>query len=106
LEKGINPNINDPYGDAILFTFARNGNIEMIELYLSKGGNINVIDENNNRNALHYSAFYGKLETAKYLVSIGIDYKAKDIDGKTALDLAIQENKTKILEFLQEIEKK
>jgi len=110
LEKGVNPNINDSNGYPILFRMAENGNNEMIELYLSKGGNINVINENG-WNILHYFALNGDWKTTKYLVSIGCDYKAKDIDGKTPLDLAKQKNTTKdekdrneLIEYLKELE--
>jgi len=77
----------------------------MIELYLSKGGDLNVID-NKKWNALHYSAYHGYLEITKYLISIGIDFKAKDKNGRTALDFAKERKKTEIIEFLEEVGKK
>lgn len=79
----------------------------MIESYFKMGGDLNVVDKMN-WNALHYSASFDQLDTTKFLVSIGVDYKAKDFKGKTPLDDATsQKNKNiKIVEFLQEVEKK
>jgi len=106
LEKGVNPNINDSVGIPILCRMAIFGNDDMIELYLSKGGNLKVIYEEIKWNALHCCAYNGYLETTKYLISLGIDYKAKDMIGKTPLDLAKDRNKTEIIEFLEKVGKK
>jgi len=105
LEKGINPNINDSEGHPILFRMVPFGNDEMIELYLSKGGNLNVIDQDK-WNALHCCVLNGHLETTKYLVSVGIDYKAKDMNGRTPLELAKQRKKMEIIDFLEEVQKR
>jgi len=106
LEKGINPNIKDSDGIPILCRMAHYGNNEMIELYLSKGGNLNVIDETE-LNALHYCARYGQLKTIKYLISLGIEYTATDKYGRPPLELAKQwNNNSEIVKFLEEVEKK
>jgi len=105
LDQGnVNPNINSN-GFHVLLLLATNGNKEMIELYFSKGGNLNVVDVNKS-NALHSSAYRGHLETTKYLVSIGIDFKAKNGVGKTPSDLARQNKMFEVLKFLQEVEQK
>jgi len=40
------------------------------------------------------------------LISLGIDYKAKDINGQTALDMANETKQTHISTFLEAVEKK
>lgn len=76
----------------------------MIELYLEKGGKLNVTNETK-WNALHYSAYRDHLETSKFLVYVGIEYNAKNSDGKTPLDLAKADKIVKVVQFLQEVEK-
>lgn len=103
LEKGnISPNIKNSNGNPILCRLAYFGNNEMIKLCLKKGGDINAINEQNKWNALHEAAYNGQFLTAKYLVSLGIDFKAKNKDGKTPFDLAKSKNHHEIAEILQE----
>jgi len=40
------------------------------------------------------------------LISLGIDYKAKNKYEKTPLDVAKQQNKLEFIEFLEEVERK
>lgn len=101
----VNPNISDGTNEPIFLPMSIYGNKEMIELYVKMGGNLNVVDFEN-RNALHLAAQNGRIETAKLLMHLGIDYKRKDVGNKTPLDLAREKNQTKIVEFLQEFEKK
>lgn len=115
LEEGINPNINDSEKFPILATLAFNGNLEMIELYLKKGGKLNVVDEINGWNALHYSASNAmhdsaqnpQLETTKFLISIGVDYKHISHNGKTPLMLVKNKRKTTAVQtYLESVTKK
>jgi len=85
---------------------AYHGNKGLIELYCSMGGIIHVSNVNG-WNALHYSASNDRFETTKYLVSIGIDYKAKNSESKTPLDLAKQQyKKSELVKFLEQVEMK
>ena len=101
MEEGVNPNIKH-LEVPIFLKLSGIGNNDLIDLYLAKGGNLNVVDSKK-RSAIHYSAFNGQLETIKHLISRGIDFMAKDDDGKTALDFAIKQNKKELIEFLQEV---
>ena len=107
MEEGkVNPNINDPFGWPLLNRLSFFRNNEMIELYLSKGGDLHIVHANFKWNALHYSSYYGNLETTKYLVSIGVDYKAKNITNKTPTDLAKEAERFEVFQFLQQVENK
>lgn len=90
LEEGkVNPNINDSDGVPILLRMAEHGNPNLIGLYFAKGGNLHVINETNNRNAIHYCVISKvDLNTIRYLISLGVDFKAKDGQGMSPLDLA------------------
>jgi len=110
----VNADIIDFYEQPILFEFIQNRNKEMIELLALKGGNIHILNDRN-WNALHFSASNGDLQITKYLVSLGIDYKAKNKHGKTPIDVAkamkyLEDSKSDeisaVIDFLALVEKK
>ena len=53
-----------------------------------------------------YAAEKGHIEIVKLLLDHGADINAKDKDGKTALDLARENNKEKIVEYLKQAKAK
>jgi len=106
LDSGVNPNINDKDGNPILLLMARRGNLEMIKLFIEHNGDIHLKDQTL-KNALHFSAFYGHFELTKYLVSVGVNYKAESNRGKTPLKLAEEQGSPpELVSFLREVEKK
>lgn len=109
MEEGVSPNLLEPDRDGlpILCRLAAHGNNELIELYVSKGGNLeNIFDENCHWNPIHWAVFLNHLETVKYLISIGIDHKAKDKGDKTPLEMTRRLRRPEINEFLEEIDEK
>lgn len=104
IEESVDPNIKDSEGSDLLFELAANGNIEMIELYLEKGGKLNVLNVESGTNPLHLAASFGELDACRLLVSRGIDFKLKDKDGKTAIDQAKSRNKIQVVDFLTKIQ--
>lgn len=106
LEEGVDPNIQDKDGKPIVLSMSRKGNTEMIKLFISYSGNVHLSD-NSHKNALHYSAFYGHFETTRFLVSIGVNFKAENENGKTPLQIAEDQNADQlIIEYLRQVEKK
>jgi ankyrin repeat protein len=55
------------------------------------------------RSILHHAAWRRNLEAAKHVIELGAveDLLARDIDGKTPLDLAVEEDATEVVEFLR-----
>ncbi len=49
--------------------------------------------------ALHWAAYMGHLGVARFLISRGADIEARDIDGRTAWDLAPEEIREAIPEL-------
>lgn len=49
---------------------------------------------------LHYAAYYGNTEIAKLLLKLGVNVNSVDIDNRTALYIAIINQKTEMVDFL------
>jgi|GEM_PF-2622158 len=78
---------------------AREGNTGIVRLFLSKGIGVNDADENN-WVPLHYAAWNGYLETAKFLVDEGANIHAKDANhGKKPVHTAARKGHANIVEF-------
>ncbi len=67
---------------------ASRGKIAIIEEYLKKGIDVNVLGSSNDDTALMKAAKFCKLDIAKLLLSKGADKTLKDFKGKTAMDYA------------------
>ncbi|EGG18753.1 ankyrin repeat-containing protein [Cavenderia fasciculata] len=67
---------------------ARMGHINMAELLLSKGANINA-ENNYGSTPLHEAVRRGEVEMVQYLIKKNCDVAAVDIDSNTALHLAV-----------------
>ena len=75
----------------------------MIEIFLKNGGNLKSYNDYNGWNALHYAVFYRKLDTVKYLISIGIEI-IKSKNNKTPLDLAKDRNMDDLVRYFSSID--
>lgn len=96
----VKPEITDQFGRPVFLKLAEKGRIDLITLYASLGGNVNVLHPSIGGNALHFAALTDKVDTCKLLVvSLGIDFKLKNSNGKTAFDLAPKNTET--FNFLQ-----
>jgi ankyrin repeat protein len=75
---------------------------EAIKIMISQGADIRARDYSG-RSILHHAAWRRNLEAVKHVVELGAveDLLAGDIDGKTPLDLAVEEDATEVVEFLK-----
>jgi len=76
------------YSYILMNTAVRNNDVVLVSLLVSRGIDINTIDESG-RTALHYAAQCEKLDVMKYLVAKGADMYIVATDGCTPLGHAI-----------------
>ena len=76
--------------DVPILAAAYNGNIEAVKQHLAAGTDVNVKGGFADGTPLHYAAANGHKEIAELLIEKGADLNAKDEDGGTPLDVAIQ----------------
>ena len=74
-------------GDTALHHAARNGDIEIVELLVSRGADVNARSDHGHF-PLYCAAGHGHLETTRYLMENGADLEARLSDGKTVRGMA------------------
>jgi len=100
LEKGVNPNLTDEYGNTILIVAAQNGSKRLVKTALRYNANINQQNYRGNT-ATHYAFAYGYRTLAEYILSKGADDRLKNelglacYQGISNVDNGVQKGKGK-----------
>lgn len=103
LRNGDSVNSLDSGGYAPLHYAARIGHIEIAQLLLSHGGNINIRTGAGKATPLLRAAFSGKREMCKFLIEKGADIKAVDDDGQTVVHRAINSGNLALAKYFLEL---
>lgn len=77
----------------------RQGNLEKLDKYLSKGGDPNAVDSNGNA-LIHVAVQYGQAESLQMLLIAGANPDLLNSAGNTALILAVGKNTINIIDIL------
>ncbi|XP_046365594.2 ankyrin repeat domain-containing protein 17-like [Haliotis rufescens] len=84
----VNIDSRGKYGRTALMRAAYNGNIQVFDLLVSKGGQTPFTDDNGD-NILHLATLRGRVEMVKHVLSQNMtDINARDKDGETAAMIA------------------
>ncbi|CAL5354994.1 unnamed protein product [Camellia sinensis] len=94
-------NSADEEGWAPLHSASSSGNVEIVEILLSSGADVNL-KNNGGRTALHYAASKGWLKIAEILLSHGANINLKDKVGCTPLHRAASTGNSELCELLIE----
>jgi uncharacterized protein YbjQ (UPF0145 family) len=76
-------------GDDI-WTAASKGDLTALQQHIDAGIDIEDRDEEHKSTPLHHAAYFGQLETVKWLVEKGAGMNARNNDGNTPLDVAYE----------------
>lgn len=94
-------NERDESGLAAIHWAADRGHANILDLLLTHGADVNLIDGDCGQTALHYAVSCGHVESVKILLKHGADRNIRDSDEMTCLDIATEANDTEILKILQ-----
>jgi ankyrin repeat protein len=90
-----------PEHSALMYA-AENGFIEIGELLLAQGADINKVDAFNDP-AVNVAAFYGQLEFIKMLVEHGAELNIPGQYGNTAVGQALRNGNTEVADYLKSV---
>ncbi len=101
LSQGANINAQDTKFGRTPLILAIVGNQTIMAKYLiNNGANVNIITKFN-ENSLHWVAVKGNISIAKILLDRGVNKNIRNIHGKTALDLAVEQNRDEIIHIIK-----
>ena len=72
----------------------------LAQLLLDRGADLNALDKTA-RSPLHRAAWLGSPNITAWLLAQGATILARDVDGKTPLDLAIEHNYEPVLDVFR-----
>jgi uncharacterized protein len=78
--------------------------LQMSEMLLKRGAGVNAT-QSGGWTPLHEAAFHGEIELVRLLLAWGADETIKSDDGKTPIDLALQQGHADVTEVLQSTRK-
>ena len=84
-------------GDSPMILASRLGLVDIVQLLLSKGADVNDTD-NDDRSSIMWACREAHVDTVKLLLTLGANYHKKDNAGHTCLSLACMSSKFKYVE--------
>ena len=99
-QHGASLNAIDHEKRGAFLNAAMSGHGNVCEILARHGADVNAIDPANGFSALHYAAANGDLELTKTLLAIGTKRSSKDLEGRTARELAEERGFEEIFDLL------
>ena len=86
LRMQLNPNLSSEKGETLLACAAQNGFIEIVQLLLDAGADVNAVSTTDGSTALHMAAGGGYENIVKVLLQHSANIDAKDSSGRKPVD--------------------
>ncbi|HUU16925.1 MAG TPA: ankyrin repeat domain-containing protein [Sedimentisphaerales bacterium] len=80
---------------------ARDGDLEQVKSLVLRGADVNAIDDRLAGTPLHLAAYYGRHDVVQFLISKGANVNVQNKWNRTALDEAVDQNRSEIAEVLR-----
>lgn len=100
LKLNPDPDERDSYGGTALHAAMFQDNVNIVQLLINAGYDVNAVGPRNGYTPLHDAVWANNLPALKLLVANGGDLSIKGLDGNTPLDKARDESKNEIVEYL------
>jgi ankyrin repeat protein len=103
LDAGANVNSFDAFGISPLAKACARGNVEMVRLFLARGGNPNLKDQAGKTPLIHFvdsATSSAATDIVGLLIAAGGDVNTTDRAGRSAIDIARARNRTDIVALL------
>jgi ankyrin repeat protein len=88
-------------GWAPLHWAAKDGNLPICQLLVSRGADVNIRDRSG-QTPLHRAAYWGKLQVVDFLVYVGANTAATDSMNQTPSEVAFHRNNQEVYDYLQQ----
>jgi ankyrin repeat protein len=100
LDAGADVNLATDGGNTALQEAALHGLVDICRLLLSKKADVNAVNEWKETALFICGLKSGSVEIAQLLIDHGADLTAKDVDGNTALDMAVKNKNEAVAQLL------
>ena len=96
VNAGADVNLSDKHKKTPVIYAATVGHVQTLDLLVSKGGDVNY---GSDTTALMEAVIWDRQKAVKYLLLHGADPAIKNSEGKTAEDIAVEQNKDEIIQL-------
>lgn len=100
LDHGANISIRDSSGYLPLHDAALGGNADVMRTLIASGADLSAVTRDSGETALHIAASWGRVDVVRLLLAAGASTVAKDVRGRTPLEVAVQNNQNEVISVL------
>ncbi|KAE8355420.1 ankyrin repeat-containing domain protein [Aspergillus coremiiformis] len=105
LNKQADPNLRGGYYATALTAAVASENLELVELLVQNGSELNPCEEHAGGNPLGYACLWGEYDIVEYLLANGCDCTKTDADGDLPIEVAAREGFVNIVKLLLQYDK-